>query len=262
MAEVLIPKDNNGRDMSPVEARTGIVLPIWAPGDGWTNRHHAHFYKRQYMNGPRKIETRAVRYSRLQRVLLSAHNGSPRAYHSQFEGTAFPRDEKQSFGIVILNCAGYIPPHVVDMTGSSAEIVGATDEMKQALRQPGVLGMENKKHARKRIGQFLMAHAVSQRFDHVKQSRIEQFLELCKPKYISDEEAQAKRLELGLRLSNIGLGVAVNPIDKTYFQARDEEALPEEAPVCAWQVAKDVVSGFEVDYLGDLEQNLTAQYAA
>lgn len=262
MAEFLIPENGEGKDMSPVEKRTGVVLPIWAPGDGWTNRHHAHFYKRQYMNGSRKIETRAVRYSRIQRVLMSAHNGPPGAYHSQFEGTAFPHDEKQSFGIVVLNCAGYIPTHVVDMTGSSAEIVETTYEMKQILRQPGVIGMENKKHARKRIGQFLMSYAVSQRFDHVKQSQIEQFLELCKPKYAGDEEAQARRLDLGLRLSNVGLGVAVNPIDKAYFQARDHEALPEEAPTCAWQVAKGVVRGFEIDYLGELEQNLTTQYAA
>ena len=122
--------------------------------------------------------------------------------------------------------------------------------------------MENKKHARKRIGQFLMSYAVSQRFDHVRQSQIEQFLELCKPQYINNEEAQTKRAELGLRLTNIGLGVAVNPIDKAYFQARDETALPDEAPVCAWQVAKDVVSGFEADYFSDLEQNLITQFAA
>lgn len=262
MSEVLIPKNQYGRDMSPVEARTGVVLPIWAPGEGKTNKHHAHFYKRLYMNGPRKIETRAVRYSRLQRVLMTAHNGSPQSYHGQFEGTELPKDEKHSFGIIVLNCAGYIPSHVVDLSGSNAEIVETTDKMRRVLRQPGTIGIENRKHARKRIGQFLMSAAVAQRFDHVKQTQIEQFLEYCKPKYAGDDDIQTRRLELGLRLSNIGLGVAVNPIDKAYFQARDQAALPDAAPVCAWQVAKDIVTGFEPDYLGELEYNLTEQYAA
>lgn len=261
MSEILIPKNTEGRDMSPIEARTGVVLPIWAPGEGRRNRHHAYFYRKPWMNGPRKIETRAVRQSRLQYVLMTAHNDGPRSYHRFFEGTEFPNQESQSFGITILNCANYIPPFVVDMTGSMPAIVETTPHMREKLLLPGILGLEKGVWARKNIGKFLMQHAVNQKFDHVRQSQVEQFIELGKPKYKEDESAQTMRLELGLRLANIGLGVAVNPIDKTYFQARDEHAVAPTAPVCAWQVAKNLVAGHEPEYFDDLEQNLLAQFA-
>lgn len=260
MAEYLIPKNEQGKDMSPIETRTGVALSLWAPGDGKTNRHHSHFYKRYWMNGPRKIETRAVRISRLQRVQMEFHNGTPKAFHKYFDGTAFPRDEKQSFGIAILNCAKYIAPFVVDMTSGAPEIVETTPHMRRVLHRPGVLTVERGRRTQRCIGQFLMQQATKQNFSHVKESQLEQFLELGKTKYLTNEEAQEKRYEIGIRLANIGLGAAVNGIDKTYLQARNQLAVPESAPVCAWQVAKGYVAGFESDYFGDIEQNLQSHF--
>jgi hypothetical protein len=253
MSEFLIPHTNEGKAQSPIEVKTGVVLPIWARGDGEKNRHHPHFYRRHYLNGPRKLETRAVRFSRLQRALKRAHDD----YHDAYEGTAFPVGENQSFGITILNSAGYIPGHVVEMSNSTPNIIETTPKMRRALRVPGILTIEN----RSEIGQFLMYHAVSQRFDHVKQEQIEQFIELGEPKFEKDELAQKRRLRLGMRLTNIGLGLAVDGIDKKYHQARDSQSLPEAAPVCAWQVAKDFVAGYEPDYYETLQENLIAQFA-
>jgi hypothetical protein len=257
MPEVLIPKNNEGKALSPIEVKTGVVLPIWAPGDGETNRHHPHFYKRHYMSGPRRLETRAVRFSRLQRVDKSTHD----RYHVLFEGTAFPEDERKSFEITVLNCAGYIAGHVVELSGPKPNILETTPRMKRAFRAEGIMTIERGIRARREIGQFLMNHAISQRFDHVKQEQIEQFIELGKPKFKGDEVAQARRFRLGMRLTNIGLGLAVDGIDKRYREARELQALPDEAPPCAWQVAKGFVEGYEPDYYETLQENLLAQYA-
>ncbi|MBA3758174.1 hypothetical protein H0X10_00895 [Candidatus Saccharibacteria bacterium] len=257
MSEFLIPHNDEGRALSPIEAKTGVVLPIWAPGDGLTNRHHPHFYKRNFLNGLRKQETRAVRFSRLQRVQLSAHE----KYHRAFDGTAFPVDENQSFGITILNCAGYIAGHSVEMSGSKPNIIETTPRMRRILRSPGILTMERRYSYRRDIGQFLMYHAVSQRFDHVKRGQVEEFIELGAAKFQTDELAQERRLRLGMRLTNIGLGIAVDGIGKKYLQARQSLALPEEAPICAWQVAKDYVAGHEPDYYDTLHENLELQLA-
>ena len=48
---VLVPRNDLGNPMSPVEESTGVVLPIAASMQGWQNRHHAHFYGRQYREG-------------------------------------------------------------------------------------------------------------------------------------------------------------------------------------------------------------------
>lgn len=256
MAEVLTPFDEQGRRLSPLEAKTGVVLPIWAPGDGRTNLHHRHFRKRDHLNGPRKMETRSVRFSGLQRVQASAHD----RYHDWVHGTGFPEDEKQSFGITIFNSARYIPSHVVEMSGSRPTIIETTPRMRRALLVPGVLTMERRRSYRREIGQFLMYHAVAQNFDHVRQDKVEEFIELGQPQYARDELAQQRRYKIGMRLANIGLGLAVDGIDKKYHQARQEQALPDEAPVCAWQVAKDYVHGYEPDYFETLEENLITQF--
>lgn len=260
MTEVLTPKNEMGRDLSPIEARTGVVLPIWATGDGAWNHHHVAFYKRHWMNGPRKLETRAVRISRLQLVPASAHNGSAKAFHSFFEGTAFPESAGQSFGIAVLNYASYIPPFVIDMTKDSPQVAETTPEMRAELLKPGILTIERGRRTPRRIGEFLMRYAVSQNFSHVKQSEIEQFIELGKSKYLLSEDAQETRMALGLRLANIGLGVAVDGIRNTYLQARDEQALHSSQPDSAWKVAKNIVRGHEPDYFEDLEHNLAQQF--
>lgn len=257
MPEILTPKNKEGRDLSPIEAKTGVALPIWSTGEGETNRHHPHFYKRHYLSGLRKLETRAVRFSRLQLVDKSAHD----KYHLQFEGTAFPKNKQKSFEVTILNCAGYIAGHVVRLTDFGWGVTETTPEMKHAFQLPGIMTIERGYRARREIGQFLMNHAISQSFDSVKQSQIEQFIELGKPKFKEDEAAQARRYRLGMRLTNIGLGLAVDGIDRSYKEARSLQALPEEAPVCAWKVAKNFVQGYEPDYYETLEENLLAQCA-
>lgn len=257
MAEILTPYDYKGKMLSPFEARTGVVLPIWGPpGDGKTNRHHPHFFKRNWINGPRKIETRAVRFSRLDRINANAHT----KFHKDVEGTLFPRDQQQSFEVTLLNCVRYIPSHVIDLSGPDFAIAETTPRIKKALLGPGRITMERRKSCRREIGQFLMYHAVSRNFDHAKRARIEEFIELGQPRYRSDELAQEQRCRLGMRLANIGLGLAVDGIDKLYQEARNTKSLSASAPVCAWQVAKDFVEGFEHDYFDTLEQNLVAQY--
>lgn len=253
MPEVLIPKDAEGRDMSPVEARTGVVLPIWSRGEGKTNRHHGHFRKQDYLNGPRKHETRAVRSSRLQTVRKGPHRG----YHEQFSGTEFPRDVRQSCGIVLFNLAHYVPPYVVDMSTPTAKIIETTPEISEELRGSEVFTLEKSRKRKREIGQFIMNCSIWQDFDSVKQLHIEQFLELTnKRKVLGEEFEEEKYQKLGSRLINIAIGLAVHPIDKTFQEARRQQAVKDDAPVCAFKLAKDFLEGRESDYFPALGERL------
>lgn len=258
--EVVTPVSSEGNEMSPFERRTGVILPIWGTADGPTNRHHAHFYKRLYEKGPREQRAflRAVRFSRLQRVSKADH----RIYHDAFEGTQFPQNEKQAFRTTILNESGYIPPWVVDVTNGSPAITETTPIMRHVLRQLGIMSIERPPFRRAEIGQFLMYYALKQPLDHVKTSLLEEFAHLTQNVIRNNEQLRERKLELGLKLTNIAIGVAVEPIEKPFQQARDELLLPESAPVCAFHEVKQFVQGYEPDYYDTLQEQIAISLAS
>lgn len=258
--EVITPVSNNSRPMAPYERRTGVVLPIWGEGGGETNRHHAHFYRVLYEKSPRpqRAFLRAIRFTRLQRVSKTDHQ----TYHDNYDGTLLPPNEKRSFMTTILNEAGYIPPWVVDVRGSSPEIVETTDEMREALRRPGVLTIERSPHRRAEIGQFLMYYALGQHLGHVKEELLDEFVHLTPHRIRRSEELRERKLALGMKLTNIAIGVAVDPIERAFQQARDQQALGERASICAFHEVKQFVGGHEHQYYDTLRQQIEATIAA
>ncbi len=258
MSEILIPKSSQGRDMSPFEVRTGVVLPIYAPGEGKTNRHHPHFYRGDYETGPRKNETRGLRYSRLQLIRKGPH----RVHHEEFDGTAFPSISRDSFMTILFNLAEYVPPYVIDMSGETTKIVETTPAIRDYLRRPGTFTLESKQCCRAEIGQFLMSHAIWQDFSTVDQDCIAQFLETTTEKALLDEDLWEKKVKLGTKLMDIALGMAVGPVDEQFRQACSEQAVSSAAPERAFGVVKKYVAGYETDYFRTLEDRLAYHTAA
>lgn len=257
MAEgYIIPKNALGNDLTPVETSTRVPLPIWAPGDGKTNRHHAHYYAHDFENGP--LESRAVRFSRLQRVRKRPH----KIMHDTFDGAMLPQSPEEAFVTTVLSCAGYIPDFVIELSGNTPEITETTPHHRAELQKPGVFSIERKRQHRAEVGQFLMNYAIWQDFDHVKKPLIDQYLSINKPweQLLAAEEHKPKLL-LGLRLIGKAIERAVSVINPEYVRARDESALRLGAPVCAWWVVKGYVSGHEPEYFDSLHERLALAYA-
>lgn len=258
--EVITPVSQNNRLMSPYERRTGVVLPIWGEGGGETNRHHAHFYRVLYEKSPRpqRAFLRAIRFTRLQRVSKADHQ----TYHDNFDGTLLPPDAKRSFMTTILNEAGYIPPWVVDVRGSSPEIIATTPAIRQTLRRPGILTIERSPHRRAEIGQFLMYYALGQQLGHVREDLLEEFIHLTPARTRRSDALRERKLELGMKLTNIAIGVAVDPVERHFQQARDSDALKPQASICAFHEVKQFVNGYEPQYYDTLRQQIEATIAA
>lgn len=252
MAEFIIPVSDRGSMLTPIENATRVPLPIWAPGDGATNRHHAHYYRIDFENGPHNIMTRAVRFSRLQEVRKGPH----RWMHDAFDGALMPRSAQEAFTITVLSCAGYIPAYAVDLTDRDPEVVEMTPRMRNELKRPGVFTIESRQGRRAEIGQFLMYYALWQKFDDEEMSKVEQFLSITPEQMMDDELARQRKLRLGLRLTGKAIEAAVDPINSEYQRARNEDALRPGAPVCAWLAVKEFVKGYEPDYFETLELKL------
>jgi hypothetical protein len=250
------PYDQYGNPLSPMETGTNVVLPIVAQSKGRPNRHHAYFYECHYSDGD--LALRALRYSRLQKVSRGPHKD----YHKQYHGTSMPANETETVAAVILNSAGYIANLGVCIDEDGTSIEEITPSQRDALRKPQIFSVERSEEKQAGIGRFLMQYALRQRLDHVKQSQIEEFLELTPRKMAYDEGLRARKLHLGMRLTNIAIGLAIDPVAEDYRMAHRKGALRKYTPNTAWEWAKRLVKDHETDYLESLEDRLIAQYGA
>jgi hypothetical protein len=101
-----------------------------------------------------------------------------------------------------------------------------------------------------------MRYALDQRLDHVKQSQIEEFLSLTPRKIAKNERLYDRKLRLGLRITNIAISVAVDPVEDEYQSARHNLALRAGTPRTAWKLAKGFVRGLEKKHFDTLEKRL------
>jgi len=242
------PIDDWSRPLSPMETGTDIPLPIisYKQRSAKPNRHHGYYYERHYLKGPEPI--RALRHSRLQRVNPSAHE----IYHKHYFGTLMPASEPTVARGVILNSAGYVPHLGVVIRRKDITIRELTNQERNRLRSRNVFLSEQTR----KIGDFLMRYALDQPLDHVKQSQIEEFLSLTPRKVAKDERLRRRKLHLGLRLTNIAIGVAVDPLEDEYQNARHNLALRSGVPGTAWHLAKGLVRGREKKSIDILEDRL------
>lgn len=251
-----IPYNQQGRPLSPMELGTDVALPIVARHRGTPNRHHAYFYERHYLKAALGIQ--AVRNSRRQRVNPQAHA----YYHRRYFGTAISRDESLHAKAIILNSAGYVAPLGVKVSKNGTSIVELTQTERDRLRKPGVFTIERPSREQGKIARFLMEYALRQPMNHVDQSQIEEFLTLTPRKMAYDEGLRARKLRLGLRLTNIALDVAVEPIEPEYQEARRQRALRQGTPSRAWKWAKSLLKGRERNYLLSLEDRLIDEFGS
>ncbi len=256
MAGWIIPKNAKGKDLSPYEADTGVLLPLWAPrGAGITNRHHGYYYARDFLKGT--DENRALRFSRIQYVKEVPHQ----RLHKLFDGTQMISGRAQAFKLALLNCAPYVPRYAIDLSRPTEDILELNARQRAKLMLPNTFTVEKDVEQRNEIGAFLMRYAIGQDFDHVKRDYIDQFIELMND---GDDDAQKAELRtlLGMKLINTALGAAVDPLFADYSRARREQAIPDWAPVCAFSALKNRVRGTEQNYFAELSQRLSVQYQA
>ena len=153
---------------------------------------------------------------------------------------------------VILNSAGYVPALGVVIARDEVTIRELTDQERNRLRSSNAFFSEQTR----RIGDFLMRYAIDRRLDHAKQSQIEEFLSLTPRKIARSESLRERKLQLSLRLTNIAISVAVDPVESEYRSARHRLALRAGTPSTAWGAAKKLVRGREKRYFDELENRL------
>jgi|GEM_PF-3141564 len=255
-SEVLVPMNMNGKPMSPIEASTGVVLPVIAPMRGPQNRHHAHFYAHAYKNGSQAQQS--LRLSRLQLVGVYAHTRVHKAVH----GTAFPESPAEEYEAVVLNCAGYIPDYGLRVKKGNVFIDELNNRDKKILRRPHMFTQEGVPN----IGRFLLDYALQHDFDDVKQLHVEEFLSLTVEKRKHNEALQQRKLRLAEKLTNKAISIAVDPINPVFVDAHKANKLRRDTPSTAWEVVAqrvDVKRRFrerKSDYLKFLENKLEAQF--
>lgn len=253
-----IPIDGWGRQLSPMETGTDVALPIVSANNGLKrpSAHHAYFYKRHYVGGVAAVQ--AVRHSRLQQTNDPAAH---KMYHAHYSGTLMPRDEAAAVRTVILNSAGYVPHLGVVVRGDNVNIRELSPRERNRLREPKVFTLDRSCCDRIKVGRFLMDYALKQNLDDVKEAQVEEFVELTLRKK-NDERSRARKLRLGLRLTNIAISMAVDPVEPDYRSARRDYALRKGTPRTAWHRVKELLQNREVDYIPTLEDRLVdAHYA-
>ncbi len=250
--EVMVPVNAaTDKPMSPVETSTSVPLPIIGKLGRNPNRHHAHFYGSTYSEGTDGQQS--VRHSRLQRVGAYAHM----QYHRKFYGTAFPETPENEYELTVLNCAGYIPNHGVRIEKNEASIARLTMEEKEALRSPNVFSQENGPA----ISRFLLDYAMEQDFNEMKQLHIEEFLDLTPDKIAHNEALQTRKLRLAERLTHKAIGIAVDPINSRYVEAKKSEMLRDGMPSSAWEVVRNQVKWKIPQYFERIEDRIAAQFS-
>ena len=261
--EVIVPLSRFGFRTSPVEAETGVPLPILSTRrSGSTDYHHASFYGEVYKQ---QLEHRAVRYSRLQNVSKWAHT----MYHQQFDGTAYPVDEHDAFKQTILNCAGYVPPYGIHIKGKELIVRALNPKEKTALRGPFSFITESYGHGRgdqrKSIGQFIMYYALAQEIDFGKHIEVEEFLSLTPNVLEKKPELWERKFALGMKLTHEVISGSLDPVRPDFTRAVRQQALRKiKGPRITdpWPIAKSQLSAKESDYHNTLHVLLANRYGA
>jgi hypothetical protein len=249
---VVIQKHGRNGQTAPIEESTGIPLPLWSRHMGNnTDNDHGYFYKENYVHGSQAVK--ALRLSRLQWVNRYAHDRK----HADYRGILPPDNEDDIYRQIVLNLAGYVPRFALKVINKEAIPVELTPSKRKTLRHPNIIKSEGNSI----INKFLVDYAYTRGFTEDEHSLIEEFISITPGERQKDKQLQAKRWELGMKLTGRAIGFANDPLNQEFAQARRQEALRLGAPVCAWLVVKNFLIGKERVALDALEQRLTAEFA-
>lgn len=212
---VVIPVNEHGLLTSPLEAGTGVPLPILGQRSRFErDMHHAYFYKTLFKE---TLGAKAVRLSRMQLVGRHAH----KAYHKEFDGTRVPENDHEAFKSVILNLAGYVPEIGVDIREEkirkkTGEIIPAQVVIRSlrnaerfSFRKPGTFSAQQDSEKQKtRLTSFIEGYADSQDFDAMRRLELEEFMDNFQTNS-HDQEVRDRQLQLAFRLTAAVLTSAI-----------------------------------------------------
>ena len=254
----LAPVDRYGMPyaIAPTEA------PPSATGHNPTE-HHAFYRSRapQLANGL----GRALRLSRVHVLPDWLHQ----SYHKKFMGglEAFPETEVDTFGLLILSCAGYLSKEAWHRRSNGNFELDRMDEATyQQVRSRRLLHPETELNSRipadgpdrrrtqdvatKTIGEELTLYARRQNLSHIKdEDYVDEFL---------NTEDVIRRHEIGRRILREAALVAVDPIRPIYEEALSEGLVRAGEPDPAKIIIKFSFAGDWLEHEEVLAQQLAA----
>jgi hypothetical protein len=149
----LVPE--SGKEFAPVDELTQMPLPVMPPRRmpphgkpeiaNW--HHHYHPSNSKLLTSAAGL---AVRHVRVQLLPVEKYHNQ---YHRIFEGPVYlPKTNAERFGQIILACAGYVPPHAIDVhKDDPTEPVLLSTRMKHRLQK----GREIEVRGHTNIGGFI-----------------------------------------------------------------------------------------------------------
>ncbi len=216
------------------------------------DNHHAFFENRELTSEGGRV----LRHSRLQYGSRWVHA----RYHMLFEKLEWiPQTEIDEFRVAVLSVAGYVPDYAVDVGGSVPKIKRLHPwEHKRLVA--GDIGPEQRwsnqterdLHHLNR-GMFFMKQALSQKFDHVKQTLLEEFLET---------KSSKRRLEVGLFIIDMGFLRAMDDVSATYRVAHQKGYIHPSKRKDPVGFLRSVVDGYQPDYFETLADVIKQQYSS
>lgn len=224
---VVIPENEHGLRTSPLEAGTGVPLPILGQRSRFEkDYHHGFFYKKLFEENP---ALEAVRLSRIQLVGRFAHM----AYHREFDGTRLPEDNKEAFNLIILNLAGYVPDIGVEVRQAKqrkrrlepAQVIirPLRNPENFSLRKPDAfMAQQDDEEQKTRLSSFIEDYAKSDNFEATRLLELEEFMDNFYANS-TNQEVRDRQLQLAFRLTAQVLKATVkseNPAPRLQFGPR------------------------------------------
>lgn len=251
-------------NLGPLDEYSGLplpILPVEAPNSIAANhylareycrhdQHHAFFPKSELQDEGDLV----LRHSRLQYGPRWAHS----KYHEFYTGVQLPETKDRQFALGVLATAGYIPETAVNVGASEPRIVELYPHERRQMHEETVYPEQRFSDRTGRDlnqlkrGVFFMEYALQQKFDHVREVLLEEFLET------TDRDRKQK---LGMFIVDMAFARAAEPIDDMYRVAHKQGYIPPERPRHTVGFLRGVVQGYQPDYFTALEQKIETSAA-
>jgi hypothetical protein len=260
-----------GKMLTPMEISTGIPLVFLSDLSGDVNWHHSYYRANSFRNA--KLGRAVTRLSRLQPAGVAEH----RTLHEEISGTRAAKTEGREYGGILLNLASYVTTCGFGFGESGLYVRELTQVERSMMRRPGMIrtqpehdrqrclksGYPISREARDdqhRITSYLLNHAFTRTLEDVSEDTVAKFLSITEKDILNNDLLRQTKYDLGIKLANKAIGIAVDPFTKEFKRARTGNALSNNAPKSAWHVVKNQIRSFEPQFFPVLEQSLRQQF--